>query len=112
MTLLKLKSHIYRYTGIYLAHKEENEYLQSKDFWNEFHKMKNHPKNDMDDENIQGLLVGLWQCGKNHNFTRPMVMWHWSFRFKYPLLYPVAKFFADIHAGLKALKCDIESLFK
>jgi hypothetical protein len=48
---LKLKAKIYQYTGIYLAQKEEQEFINTS-----YENMGKHPT---------GLLVGLWQanCG-------------------------------------------------
>lgn len=66
---LKLKAKIYRYTGIYLAHKEENAYLDSIEFWESFQRMIAHPKHDMCLRNTAGLLIGIWQA--DHGFTRP-----------------------------------------
>lgn len=60
--ILKLKAFIYQKTGIYLAHKEELEYITSKEFWKSFIKIVGHKKNDMSPRNAQGLLIGLWQA--------------------------------------------------
>lgn len=75
-TLLKLKSLFYRHTGIYLADKEENDYLTSYDFWKSFNEYKSHPENDLSDRNIQGILIGLWQC--NHKFYRSYGRSRWD----------------------------------
>lgn len=74
MTKLKLKSLIYKKTGIYLADKEELEYIKSKEFWKIFLKMAKNPKNDMGFRDIQGLLIGMWQA--NHGFCRPISRKH------------------------------------
>lgn len=68
MKVLKLKAKIYQWTGIYLAHLEENEYLQSKEFWKSFIKIIKNKKNDMSPSLVQGLLIGLWQS--KHGFYR------------------------------------------
>jgi len=65
--ILKLKSIIYKYTGIFLAYKEEHEYIQSKDFWKSFIKIST--SNDMNLRDTQGLLIGMWQV--KHGFARP-----------------------------------------
>ena len=68
--ILKLKGKFYQYTGIYLANKEENEYIQSKECWKSLMKMLSNKKNDMSPRDCQGLLIGMWQC--KHGFHRPM----------------------------------------
>ena len=66
--ILKIKAFLYQKTGLYLAHKEELEYVTSKDFWKKFMKMLLHKDNDMRPRDIQGLLIGMWQC--EHGFYR------------------------------------------
>lgn len=74
--VLKIKAFIYQKTGIYLAHKEELEYITSKEFWKGFTKiLKNSKKNDLSPQNMQGILIGLWQC--KHGFYRSR-----SFKYK------------------------------
>lgn len=68
MTLLKIKAFIYQKTGIYLADKQELEYITSKAFWKEFIKICTHKDNDMAPRDVQGLLIGMWQC--KHGFYR------------------------------------------
>ena len=68
MSILKIKSFIYRKTGVYLAHKEELEYITSKEFWKTFLKIAGHEENDMAPRDIQGLLIGMWQA--DHRFVR------------------------------------------
>lgn len=71
MSVLKLKALIYKYSGLYLAHKEESEYLQSKEFWKSMLKLMNGKDKDLAiPRNAQGLLIGLWQC--KHGFHRPL----------------------------------------
>jgi len=113
MTKLQLKSKFYRYTGIFLAKKEEALYLASAECREYVQRMVSHPENDMDEEEAIGLATGMWQC--EHGFARPMVTWHWKYfsvRFKYPKLYPLVAFLASAHAGLRALKWDIEFALK
>ena len=57
MTLLKLKAKIYQYTGIYLAQKEEDEYLRSEE-----------AVSLLENNEYPGLVIGLWQA--KHGFTR------------------------------------------
>lgn len=74
MRYLKLKAKIYYYTGIYLAHKEENEYLQSKEFWKGMAKLMSGKDEDFQNpRNAQGLLIGLWQA--KHGLCRPWSLW-------------------------------------
>lgn len=68
MKLILLKAKIYQYTGIYLAAKEELDYVTSRKFWKEFNKQINRPDNDMSHIDIQGLLIGSWQT--RHGFYR------------------------------------------
>lgn len=68
MTILKIKAFIYQKTGIYLADKEELEYITSKAFWKEFIRIYTHKANDMGPRDVQGLLIGSWQC--RHGFYR------------------------------------------
>lgn len=58
--IIKIKSIIYQWTGIYLAHKEENEYLKSKDFWDSFNRFKLNDES-MSYRNVQGIVLGCWQ---------------------------------------------------
>lgn len=60
--ILKLKALLYRHTGIYLANREELEYLKSEEFWKEFRKICVRKTNDLTLADIQGLLLGLWQA--------------------------------------------------
>lgn len=72
--MLKIKAKIYYYTGIYLAHKEENDYLQSKEFWKGMAKlMSGNDKDFQNPRNAQGLLIGLWQA--KHGLCRPWSLW-------------------------------------
>jgi hypothetical protein len=66
---LRIKAAIYRYTGIYLAHKEELEYVCSEDFWKRHSKLV-RSSNYVDSKNIQGLLIGMWQAKRG--FYRPI----------------------------------------
>lgn len=103
--MIKLKALIYRYTGVYLAHKEENEYLTSKEYWKSLIKLlKSKDKDLRKPMNAQDLLIGIWQS--DHGFHRPM-----SFiSFKEPqwLFRPIA-WFVDFYT---VLKWDIMSFFR
>ena len=96
--ILKIKVLIYRYLGIYLADKEENDYIHSKEFWQAFQRMRKKNK-DIDDRNVFGILCGLWQA--DHGFSRPFS----SFCFKHRFLRWFWVFF-------KTLKDDLRQIFK
>ena len=102
----RIKVKIYHYTGIYLFHKEELEYLTSKEFWKQFPKELTHMK-DMSPRDVQGLMIGLWQC--KLDLARPMV--YWAYKVRGTPLYPIAKFLENIHCGLRQLKWDILKAF-
>ena len=104
MKLLSLKAAIYRYTGIYLASRDELDYITSKDFWMEFTRIINHPENDMAPRDIQGLLIGSWQA--KYRFARPITFsvsrtspWH-------------LRLLASLGNSFISIKRDIQRLFK
>lgn len=66
--ILKIKAFIYQKTGIYLANKEELEYITSDSFWRQFRKIYLAKDNDIGMRDVQGLLIGMWQC--KHGFYR------------------------------------------
>lgn len=103
MTLLKIKSIVYRYTNIYLAYREENEYLTSKDFWVRYIEIMNHKDNDLDPMDAQGVLIGTWQA--NHNFATPCT----PYSFKRGVIPKIINRAIIIY---KNLKWDIQSLFR
>ncbi len=103
--ILKLKSIVYRYTGVYLAGPEELEYLKSDEFWSEFYKIYSHPNNNMSPRNIQGLKIGIWQA--KNRFTRPWVTFCF-FERPYFVFRPIN----SILTSLTAIKWDIGKLFK
>lgn len=76
MTILKLKSLVYKYTGVYLAQNEELEYITSRGFWKEFINITIHEENDLSPRDVQGLLIGSWQA--NNGFARPMSNYFWK----------------------------------
>ncbi len=105
--ILKLKSLFYRYTGIYLAQKEEDAHMALESTL-ESAKARVEQWGDVDLEDSLGVEIGSWQA--HHGFARPMITWHWSYRFKHPTIYPVVSFIANIHCGLRALKWDVQRL--
>jgi hypothetical protein len=107
MTILKLKSIIYRYTGVYLANQEENDYLTSMEFWKSFNEYRSHEENDMCDYNIQGLMIGSWQS--NHGFCRPYSKYRVYHRS------PMAKLintFSWFHSFYTMAKWDLKDLIR
>ena len=62
MMLLGIKALVYQKTGIYLAYKEELEYVTSKEFWKSYVKLSKKRSLDLTGRNLQGLLIGLWQA--------------------------------------------------
>ncbi len=68
--MLKLKSLIYRYLGIYLAYPEQAEYMESEEFWTQFMEFMAHNHREYTPTDAQDLLIGLWQA--KHEFSRPM----------------------------------------
>jgi hypothetical protein len=103
--ILKLKSLFYKYTGIFLAHKEENEYIDSPEYWKQFAKYLNNSKlEDMSPRNVHGLMVGIWQC--EHGFARPV-----SFlRYKNPkFLFKTLGWFVDLYT---VVKWDIQLVYR
>lgn len=106
MNLLNIKSVIYRYTGLYLANKEENDFLTSKEFWKQFNKYKKHKDNDLSDYNIQSLMIGLWQA--DIGFTRPMTKFHTFKRLPYTRFYNLLDWFGCFYY---TAKWDLEKLW-
>ena len=101
--VLKIKSIIYRYTNVYLAYKEENEYLTSKDFWVRHTEIMNDKDNDLDPMDAQGSLIGTWQA--NHNFATPCT----PYSFKRGVISKIINRAIIIYTNLK---WDIQSLFR
>lgn len=83
MTILK-KALIYKYTGLYLAKKEEQAYLRSKEGTQRIERILVH--SNLDYESAKDLVIGLWQS--QYNFARPL---SWL-RFREPrfLFIPIA----------------------
>ncbi len=66
--MIKFKAWIYRMTGLYLAEREELQYITSKVFWLEFDLLRKNKKLALSPMAAQGLLIGIWQA--KHGFTR------------------------------------------
>ena len=101
---LKTKGLVYKYTGWYFAAAEENEFLQSDEFWKKLKKHIKSPKGGLTAQDYQGLLIGLWQC--EHGFHRPASFlkyndprFFWGFIAWWFDLYTVIKW--DIQACLR-----------
>ena len=73
---LKIKAKIYQYTGVFLAEKEFNEYLQSDQYLEDFYRLELHYNNDDLDplsfKDLQGILIGTWEL--DNGFFRPFPM--------------------------------------
>jgi len=71
--ILKLKAFIYRNTGIYLAYKEENKMITSRETWNKIVDMAtNKDYDDLTMRDMQGLIIAMWHA--KHGFLRT-VLW-------------------------------------
>jgi hypothetical protein len=90
MTLLKLKAKIYQYTGIYLAQKEEDEYLRSEE-----------AISLLENNEYEGLVIGLWQT--KHGFVQ---FYCGDFKSKYNSLYKNVWIFIKVF--YKQLKHDLK----
>jgi hypothetical protein len=101
-TILKIKAAIYRYTGIYFAHKEEIEYLTSKKFWNRYSKLAKSNK-DLNSQTVQGILIGMWQV--KHGFYRPYSKLNFSKKFHIRIA-------SYLHESYKAIKFDLLEIKK
>lgn len=67
MILLKIKSFIYNLTGIYLAHREENDYCDSEAYWKQYNEtVAVYSDDPLSPRALHGLLVGHWQA--KHGF--------------------------------------------
>lgn len=111
--LLKLKSLVYKYTGIYLAHREENKMLTSDETWKQMVKIASYKSNDMSLKTTQGLMIGLWQA--KHGFARPW--FHlpskiYTLQYKYKFLRPVIRLVENVGSTLIVIKWDIHSLIR
>jgi hypothetical protein len=103
VNLLFLKAKIYQYTGLYLAYKEQCEFLESEEFWSEMERI--YPQmEDMSLKNIQGMLIGMWQ-GK-HKFYRRMDIQYFSSNNVFLRVYSWFRVF------YWTLKADLERLYK
>lgn len=76
--ILRLKSCIYRYTEIYLAHKEELAFLSDSKLWNDLELRLKASDNDMSLADWVSIEIGCWQA--YHGFTRPMASWTWKYQ--------------------------------
>jgi hypothetical protein len=101
--LEKIKSKIYQYFGVYLFLQQEYDYICSKKYWKEHAKLRKKNK-DMDDEEIQGLLIGMWQL--QYELHRPFNYWSLKFR-KYPIISQIAIFLENLHTGCIQIKWDL-----
>lgn len=97
--MLKYKALFYRYTGIYLAEKEENAYMRSKAGLRDINQWARALENQ---ENARSIALGTWQC--DNGFTRPIS------RLRYVDNNKIINFFAEVHESLLAMKYDLRKL--
>jgi len=107
--VLRLKSILYRYTGVFLAHKEELEYIDSKKYWKAFMKIAVHKENDLSPRDIHGTLLGSWQA--HNGFSRPMVRPFFLVQLKYPKFKLLFNLINNVCTGYVAIKWDIQDLY-
>lgn len=64
MNVLKLKAKLYQYTGIYLARKELNKYIESSDFSDEVRRMTSYDDGGpvFSEDDCKSLLIGSWEA--------------------------------------------------
>jgi len=75
MNLLKIKAKIYQYTGIFLARKELNKYLESQDFKDEVRRMSSYDDGGpvFSEQECKDLLTGSWEAHYGfHTFMSPL----------------------------------------
>lgn len=97
--MLKVKAKIYQYTGIFLANKEQTDYLWSAEGLAEIQKSFDALN---DAELAFDLTVGSWQA--DHGFTRPLS--EYMFKRPYWLYRPIIA----IDTFLIVLVRDIKAL--
>lgn len=102
---LNIKRIVYKYTGLYLAHKEELEYVTSSDFCKKMSKILAKKDNDMSLRDVQGLLIGLWQADKG--FTRPMS--RVKFKRSYRLFWNIIAWVDELYI---TIKWDVQDLYR
>lgn len=100
---LRFKAKFYQYTGIYLAAKEEQAYLELPTTKLKIFKMHGSDESEeLSLDNAKSIIIGSWQV--NHGFCRPI-----SFlRYDYPNIF--GKIAAWIHILFKVLRNDVRSL--
>lgn len=99
--LTKIKILLYRYTGVYCLYKEENEYIDSPEYWFKFSNFKE--SEDMSNRNIHGLIIGIWQS--HLGVTRPCLI-------QYLGSNGFMRFLGYFHTNLTAIWWDITDYVK
>lgn len=102
--MLKLKSTLHRYTGIYLAHSELDEYLARPEVQQRIQTMQLFGDEPIDPELNKIILRKLWEA--DHGFTRPLSFLY----FKRPRkFWAVIAWFVDFGT---VLKWDLQRLIR
>lgn len=100
---LKTKATIYRYTGLYLADHELQEYINSPSCKQQVTEWLSHPENDMDLNEANGLAIGMWEAAEG--FGRPLCF----LRFKSPTI--IFKPIAWVVELYTVIKWDIQDWY-
>lgn len=113
MTLLKIKSKIYKYTGLDLTSPEKMKYIASEEFSKELVRIKRADKT-MRVNTIISILIGLWEA---HNGITRIYFYNRRLtilRFKYPLLSkvvsPIIQVYANIRSDLVENKKEVRKV--
>ena len=93
----------YRYFGVYLAHKEQCKYMESKDFLKSIRKLAMNNKNTLGFEGIVGLLIGSWQI--ENKLSRATSFHVFSKN-------PFIRLYGNILTGIRTLKMDIKDFIE
>lgn len=68
--LIKLKARLYRYTGVYIAEKDEKKYLLSQNYWKDYKQIRSEYKKLYTPDEYKEILLNAWNY--NNGFVRPL----------------------------------------
>lgn len=74
--LISMKARVYRYTGIYLAEKDEERYVKSQQYWNDYKNIKITYKRMYTPNEYKELLLNAWNF--DNGFIRPLTKYEKS----------------------------------